>query len=344
MKHLLALLLAALLVFAAVGPSPVSAAPPDSVIPTISIVSVATDTSVTIRTHNFPAQDSFDVLMGKMGTRGVNGIKVTTISSGAGGSFTLTFNIPDALKGLRQIAIRLQSSTGSGYFAYNWFYNNTAGSGTGTGAPGTTSIPTFSIVGVVADANVTIQTNNFPANDSFDVLMGRIGTRGVNGIKVAAISSGAGGSFKATFNIPDALKGRNRIAIRLQSSTGSGYFAFNWFFNNTTGSGTGTGAPGSGYSGIPTFFIASVVRNKTVTVTTNNLPPNDKFDVLMGPMGTRGVNGYYVTTIDSATGGAVSLTFDIPTQLKGSHRIAIRLQSKQSGYFAFNWFYNNTAN
>jgi hypothetical protein len=38
----------------------------------------------------------------------------------------VTFDIPASLKGSYQIAVRLQSNTGSGYFAYNWFYNNNA--------------------------------------------------------------------------------------------------------------------------------------------------------------------------------------------------------------------------
>ena len=95
-------------------------------IPTFSITSVARDNSVTIRTYNFPAHDTFKVLMNFMGTRGVNGVNVDSINSGSGGSFTATFNIPSKMKGEYQIAIRLQSTSGSGYYAYNWFYNNTA--------------------------------------------------------------------------------------------------------------------------------------------------------------------------------------------------------------------------
>jgi len=59
-----------------------------------------------------------------MGTRGVGGVQVATVDSGAGGTLDLTFNIPDYLKGQYQIAIRMQSPT-SGYYAFNWFYNNT---------------------------------------------------------------------------------------------------------------------------------------------------------------------------------------------------------------------------
>jgi hypothetical protein len=59
-----------------------------------------------------------------MGTKGINGIKVASTASGKGGAQQLTYNIPAALKGSYQIAIRMQSPT-SGYFAYNWFYNHT---------------------------------------------------------------------------------------------------------------------------------------------------------------------------------------------------------------------------
>ena len=323
--------------------TPAQAATP-KVIPTFSITGVVTDTSVTVMTYNFPAGDNFDVLMNYIGTRGVGGIKVATIASGAGGSFTATFNIPAALKGLYQIAIRLQSNTGSGYYAYNWFYNNTAGGsgGPGPGPGGYSGIPTFMITGVVRDQNVTIQTNNFPKNDSFDVLMNYMGTRGVAGIKVATVNSDGGGALTFTFNIPAALMGQYQIAIRLQSNTGSGYFAYNWFYNNTTG-GSGGPGPGPGYIGFPTFMISAVVRDSTVTIVTNNLPPNDKFQVLMGPIGTRGINGYLVTSIDSGAGGTQTLTFNTPLQLYGSYQISIRLQSTTgTGFYAYNWFYNNT--
>jgi hypothetical protein len=203
--------------------------------PTFSIVSVVKDTSVTMKTSNLPPNDEFKVLMGKMGTRAVNGVKVTSIDSGTGGAITFTFDIPASLKGLAQIAIRLESKTGSGYFAYNWFYNSTTG---GTGGPGPspspviTGIPTFSIIAVDRNKTVTIRTNNFPKKDTFDVLMGKMGTRGVGGYKVATFKSGKGGVLEAQFTIPAELKGQHQIAIRLQSTTGSGYFAYNWFYNN----------------------------------------------------------------------------------------------------------------
>jgi hypothetical protein len=61
--------------------------------------------------------------MGEYGTYGIGGIVVTTVNSGAGGSFSATYAIPAALVGRSKIAIRLESANGY-YYAYNWFYNN----------------------------------------------------------------------------------------------------------------------------------------------------------------------------------------------------------------------------
>jgi hypothetical protein len=318
------------------------------VIPTFDVTSVTTDTSVTIKTYNFPANDTFRVLMGKIGTRGVGGYQVATVNSGAGGTFTATYNIPAELKGLYQISIRLESPT-SGYFSYNWFYNNTSGTIPNTGGTPVPSlppgvIPTFSITNVVLDTSVDIKTANFPANDTFDVLMGQIGTRGVGGVKVGTWSSGTGGVQTATFNIPASLKGLYQIAIRLQSPV-SGYFSYNWFYNNTSGTIPNTGGtpvPSLPPGVFPSFTITAVMKDSTVTVKTANMPANDTFTVRMGAYGTLGVGGTSVGTWSSGTGGAQTATFNIPSGLQGASRIAIRLESATSGYFAYNWFWNNT--
>jgi hypothetical protein len=205
--------------------------------PTFSISSVEKDSTVTIKTYNLPPQDTFRVRMGLMGTRGVNGIKVSTFDSGKGGVQTLTFKIPHDLYGKKQIAIRIESTNRSGYYAYNWFYNNTTGtSGNGGkgGKPGYTGHPTITILSVVRNQSVTFRANNLPPSDEFKVLMNNMGTRGVNGVNVGSFKTGDGGKKIYTFSIPEKFQGRKQIAIRIQSTTGSGYYAYNWFHNNTT--------------------------------------------------------------------------------------------------------------
>ena len=75
---------------------------------------------------------------------------------------------------------------------------------------------------------------------------------GVGGTQVATINSGDGGSFQATYNIPETLQGSQRIAIRLQNAAGNVY-AYNWFWNNTSGA-----ADGPYCTGYPTFSISDV--------------------------------------------------------------------------------------
>jgi hypothetical protein len=302
-------------------------------IPTFIVTAVDKDNMVTIKTYNFPADHTFVVRMGNFGTLGIGGVEVGTTYSGTGGTFTATYSIPDSLKGLSRIAIRLDATAG-GYLSYNWFWNNPAAFG--TGGPVYTGIPTFAIETVVKDSTVTIKTNNFPANRTFTVRMGLFGTLGIGGTVVATTDSGDGGVFTITYTIPDGLKGQSRIAIRMDSTTG-GFNSYNWFWNNPT---FGTGGPV--YTGIPTFAVSAVVKDSTVTIKTNNFPANRTFTVRMGVYGTLGINGTVVATTDSGDGGVFTVTYTIPDSLKGQSRIAIRLDSTTGGFYSYNWFWNNT--
>jgi hypothetical protein len=199
-------------------------------IPTFTIITVEKDNLVTIQTADFPANRVFIVRMGKSGTKGIDGIEVGITFSGSGGVFTATYSIPDELKGLSRIAIRLDATSG-GYYSYNWFWNNTGGTPPPI-TPSYSGIPTIKIMAVVKNETVTIKTYNYPANRTFIVRMGVIGTRGIGGFRVGTLESGAGGTFTATYEIPDGLKGQKQIAIRLDSTTG-GFNSYNWFWNNT---------------------------------------------------------------------------------------------------------------
>jgi len=315
------------------------------VIPTFVITAVEADQWVEIQTDNFPADDHFTVTMGPMGAKGVNGIVIGTTYSGPGGRFKMKYDIPPALKGSYQIAIRLESST-SGYYAYNWFYNKTVNTGDPTPPKppsGYTGYPTFSIASVKKGESVTITPKNFPPNDSFYVRMNWMGTRGVAGAIVETVTTNSKGKLSnLTYEIPDFLQDAYQIAIRLESPN-TGYYAYNWFYNNTTSSTPPTDPGKPSYIGYPTFAISAVVRDKNVTIVPHNFPPNDSFKVKMHWMGTRGVGGTVVQTVSTdSKGNLADLKYPIPDYLKGEYQIAIRLESPSTGYYAYNWFYNNT--
>jgi hypothetical protein len=195
----------------------------------------------------------------------------------------------------------------------------------------------YTVTSVTKDTSVTIRTANMPDNVLFEVSIGR--NKG-SLTKVADLDSGKGGRFKATFNIPAQFAGASQLYIRLVQAK-KGTTVDRWFSNYAYTSGTGGPYyPWYYYGGIPTIWINSVVRNNSVTISTNNFPAGLNFQVLMGPMGTAGVGGYYVTSFNSGAGGSMVLTFSIPPELYGSARIAIRTQNLATGYYSYNWFWN----
>lgn len=137
-------------------------------IPTISILEVVKNVSVTIRAHDFPANVDFKARMGFIGTKGIDGFMVDTINSGKGGSFTVTLGIPERLHGEKQIAIRLESE--EGYYSYSWFDNTSSWSAPVTTDPLPTSVKyvmarqdvliyqgpskNYEIIGSIADGQV----------------------------------------------------------------------------------------------------------------------------------------------------------------------------------------------
>jgi hypothetical protein len=294
---------------------------------------------VYLRVYNFPQGTQVNVYEDLYGTMAVNGAQVGGFSADNNTEFRL--EMAKSIHGMARGAIRLVAS---GINISGYFLNVTGGSTTtSTGTTVTTTIPTFSITSVVVDSKVTISTANFPANDTFNVLMNTMGTLGIGGTQVTTVNSGAGGSQSFTFDIPSGLYGLKQIAIRLESPT-SGFFSYNWFNNNTSGSsgtGTGTGTT-TGSEIVPTFSITSVSKDNTVTITTTGLTANKSYDVYMNTFGTAGIGGTLVTTVSSGSGGVQTYTFSIPSNLDGLSRIAIRVVNPSSGFFGYNWFWNST--
>lgn len=355
-KRILTILLAVILLVPAIfGVSKAQAS-----YPSFTISNVKTDETVTILTKDMPKNLDFKVLMGEYNTRGVGGIEAAQFNSGESGSFQVTINIPDALKGRAMISIRIESLTG-GYYYYNWFWNKQDG---GTWPPGATPTtppttqtpaptqppvkvyPSFSIKAVVKGETVTISAKNFPKEVVFVAKMGKMWTQGINGIVSGEITS-SDNAFEATFDIPAELVNEQRIAIRLEAKTG-GWYAYNWFWNNTSATQpTEEPTPAPTQPPVvkyPYFNIKAVLKNETVTIEGYNYPADTEFVVRMGKMWTQGINGIEVATFNSGTGGSLEATFDIPAELAGLGRISIRMDAKTGGWHAYNWFWNNTAN
>jgi hypothetical protein len=205
------------------------------------------------------------------------------------------------------------------------------------------AIPTTSILAVIEGESVTVQTTNFPANNTFYVYMGYNGTHGINGYLVSKLTTGNGGSFRAKFPIPDELAGEDIIAIRFESVTERKYYSYNWFFNDSaadnSGSYTGT-TPTNLPPGFPTFDIVSVVKGKTVSIRTRYLPPQTRYAVFMKKGDSSVYTWYEVAGIETHEGNVLNATFNIPEEIRYSEKIAIKLYSMNDGFVTYNLFNN----
>lgn len=196
----------------------------------ITVTSVEEDKNVTIKVTNAPANILLAVWVDWQNRSGaLQGAQVGTVRTSSSGSVNETFNLPSKASDRAELRIRLQ---GGGYLAYHWFLNaeDDGYSGSSASSDYTGSIPYIVVTDVEASDTVTIEAHNF-AKGEYEVLMGKLGTNGKNGIEVGTINIKKATTYSATFDIPADLENRDEIAIRIQSVDDSSYYAYTWFEN-----------------------------------------------------------------------------------------------------------------
>ncbi|MEM7331950.1 MAG: hypothetical protein AAF490_07655 [Chloroflexota bacterium] len=108
------------------GDSDSSPLPVYTGVPTFKVCRVTQNSSITITTSNLPPNQTFTVRMNAFGTGGIGGTVASTFESGDGGAFNVDADIPASLNGHGRIAVRIETAHANPFYAYNWFYNNTA--------------------------------------------------------------------------------------------------------------------------------------------------------------------------------------------------------------------------
>jgi hypothetical protein len=332
--------------------------------PTFWIHDLVRDAFVIVGVTDYPENDTYFVYMRNLDAVYIKWILVGSFKGGSPDSFNMRFNIPEELRGSSHLAIMAQhaitkESGGTGFTNFNeWtglgtWTSEGITSGSGTWVSGSyipAGVPYMTILNVVKDSEVTIQTFRFPHNKSFEVRLGKIGTKGIGGVLIGIQDTGENSSFIVTYPIPASLHGEDAISIRLYSPD-SGHYAYNWFLNEdgdggsiiAPSSGTTTTGPTLPAGTYPYFSIQSVVAGSNVTIQGFNFTANDTYTVRMGFMGTKGIGGIVVATVTTNASGQLSnSTFNIPSALANSYQISIRLESNNSPYYAYNWFFNKS--
>ena len=209
--------------------------------------------------------------------------------------------------------------------------------------------PFTTIEEVIRNEKIEIKGYQFPTNQTFNVRMGAYGSYGINGAVSSTQVNSGNGNFTAEINIPPGVANYDVIAIRLDNA--GPYYAYNWFYNNsTTGvvassdinrntTGNNDRSAVAAYTGTPGLEFVKI-EGEDVTVKTINFPPNQTFFVTMG---SRDANGFgnNVGTIQSGDGADKEYTFTIPSRISHYGYIRLRAQTGHSRpYSAYVSFFN----
>lgn len=201
----------------------------------ITITDVVEDKSVTIKVTGAPANGRLAVWIDWNNRNGVmQGRQAGTVKVASNGSLSATIKLPSAAVDRGTLRVRLQGLDGSTYLAYRWFINAKSDSGTGSGAPATSTggIPYVVVISVEENDSVKIKAFNFPKGE-YVILMDEVGSGAKNGIEVDTVTIKAGRTFTGTFDIPSELEGEDEIAIRVENVDESAYYAFTRFDNES---------------------------------------------------------------------------------------------------------------
>jgi hypothetical protein len=298
-------------------------------VPSFSFTTIKVGESVTIHAINFPQNTNFTARMDYFGNLAIGGTIVGTVNSGTG-TFDATFNIPASLKDAATIAMRLDSA--SGWYSYNWFTNKT-GSTSGTSSTSCTK-PTIQVIAVVANKEITVQANCFPANQDFKIRVGPYYTFFTDYVIMGYKNSGSGGSFQFNVTLPAAVKDVDLVTVRLDSPEKE--YAYTAFKNVDKGTVSPTPVPVTTKA---TIEIVAVDANKEITVQAYNFPASQTFEIRVGPYNTFFKDYVVVGTVNSGSGGSFKFNVQLPSIVKDVNLVTVRLDSAQKVY-AYNAFKN----
>jgi hypothetical protein len=199
-------------------------------------------------------------------------------------------------------------------------------------------VPGVTVLNVERDGYVDTQTLNFPADEIVYVWMRRVGT-GVEYV-TGVFNSADGGIMGVTSNIPSALYGAYQITIvfRGQTFTASATFVNNPLAAPTSGTTTSGGTEATSTSTSSAgIYVLNIVEDTSVDCQTYYFPADEPITVWMKRYGTS--TEYSVGAFNSADGGVMGVTVNIPAALYGVYQITVIFRG--ASFTATNTFVNN---
>ena len=308
--------------------------------PFITITAVKAGESVTVHATGLPAGKTFTARMGPADTHAVDGTAVGETQSGSDGTFDATYAIPAALQQNGTIAIRIDAL--GGWYAYNWFTNQTKGTTpAATPVPATPSTSTDSsaklsiqVSAVEKNKAITVRASSFPANTNFTVRVGPYATFSKQQVTTGTINSGNGGSFEFKVELPGIVKDVALVTVRLDSYTSAGHlYAYNAFTNvsgGTTGGSPSTATPTTTQTpAAPTSTPVAQAACQIVSVSPSQpVATNWDFDAVWEVKNT-GSQIWDAAVVDLRYQGGTELyqtakIYDLPQRVKPGETVTLR--------------------
>ena len=209
---------------------------------------------------------------------------------------------------------------------------------------------TMTAISVVPGSWVGLQMLNLPPYTTFTVTMGPAGSRGIGAPVVAHFSTQWGVDVTHWFEIQTEVSKAPSFDVRVDDGAGTALYVT---VDNTTRLSipADTATPAPTPTPIPlgwnittrTFGLIKILhiqRDGIVVAAIRNMPADTVFTATIGPAGSKGIDGYPVGTLTSSinSGQAMVGTFEIPSELRGSQMLDIRVAAPGHVYYAT--FYN----
>lgn len=320
--HRAALVLLLISVLALGLPQAGQAAPAPSILVKFEILSVKANESITIHTVDFPVRTKFVVRIGEAKQQAAKAAVVAEFNSEKGGAIEATYAIPAELKDKRILGIRIESP--DGYYAYDWFFNNTY-----VYVTDKNQTPELSFSGVKKDKSVTVEGKNLPANTLLGVRVGPYDNFYRSYATLDSVRSDENGKVKFELSLPKAAQGVENVTVRLD---GGGRYAINTFKN------------ADGGQAVPANQLVKYEPCKAILFKgLPDLEPREDFDVVWMVQNTSN-HDWKEYTVDYAYASGTKMhkredVHDLsPVKNGDSAFITIdMLAPEQSGYYTTTW-------
>jgi hypothetical protein len=176
------------------------------------------------------------------------------------------------------------------------------------------------IAAVQRGESVSIRGEGFPTKAAFTVRIGDPDKLAVKGTVVDEFTTEKAGDFDATYTIPEEMRDKRVIGIRMDSD--AGYYAYTWFMNTTQ-----NGLIADKDALQPELTFADVVQSESVTIIAKNLAPNTSYRVRVGPHESFFRNYVALTNLLSSEKGEIEATIDLPEVVEESEFVTVRIDA-----------------